>query len=114
MRFRATVEVAPSTAKKINKYLHNNAKTYKECQPKDTAFTYHATFANGYVAEIKCCAPDFEENSDNTSWCEAVLLDKNGRELAVTEVTDEFFGEWMLMNDSDIYYVDVVEKTPVL
>ena len=81
---------------------------------EDTAVIYTAHFANGTTAEVKCCAPDFSDGDDNYSWCEAVLFNDKGHQIAVSEPEGDFFGEWEFNLDGDVYYVDVEEKVPVM
>lgn len=73
---------------------------------EDETYTETAIFPNGYFMDIKICGVQYQEGEDNRPWCEAVLFDEKGREIACTDADDEFFGEWEIEADDDTYRVD--------
>lgn len=107
--YKATIEISKKEIKKINRYLDNPTKK-KNCLDEDETITYTAKFPNGYSMDIKCCGVEFDEDSDNSAWTEAVLFDSNGKQVTCSEPSDEFEGEWELIDFEhyDIYQVDVV------
>lgn len=74
---------------------------------EDDTLVYGADFGNGIEMDIKCCGVQYEENGINNAWCEAVLFD-NGTEVAVSDVEDDFFGEWELPYNNVTYVAEVV------
>lgn len=69
---------------------------------EDETFTETAVFGNGLEMDIKCCG-----TQEGEAWTEAVLFTKEGIGVAVSEPSDDFFGEWELYYKDDIYHVDV-------
>ena len=67
---------------------------------EDDTITVTVKFDNGYEADIKCCG-----TQDDVAWTEAVLFDGKGSQLAYTEPSDDFLGEWILEYEGDEYRV---------
>ena len=80
-----------------------------ECFDEDENFSLTADFGNGFEMDIKLCGVQYEEGADNLPWAEAVLF-HNGSEVAVSEVSESFFGRWILEYDGEEYVVDVLKK----
>lgn len=74
---------------------------------EDDMIVYDASFPNGYSMDIKCCGVKFEPDTTNKAWTEAVLFNKNGAEVACSDVEDWYIGRWELENDGITYIVDV-------
>lgn len=91
-------EIAP-----INRFLH--AKKRSDFQSEDNTLSNTVTFSDGMQMDIKCCGCQ-----DGPSWCEAVLFDKNGMELACSEVEDEYTGNWLITYDGIGYLADVLAE----
>lgn len=62
---------------------------------EDDTISITITFLEGYEMDIKCCGVQYEEGGNNVAWTEAVLF-KDGCEVACSEPSEEFFGEWEL------------------
>jgi len=62
----------------------------------------------GYTMMIQVVAPNSPE--DEPCWSQAVLLDKDGRELAVTEPSESLRGEWIIGYRTDEYSLIVMSK----
>ena len=80
----------------------------EECFGEDETITETARFDNGFEMYIKCCGVQYEEDGCNLAWTEAVLF-HNGGQVAFTEPSDEFEGDWELEDDDgNTYIVHVV------
>ena len=77
---------------------------------EDETFAFTAKFPDGYEMDVKCCGVQYESGSSNSAWCEAVLFNSRGGEVACTDVEDEFLGDWELEHDGVRYVVDVLEE----
>ncbi len=109
MRYEQTIKVDKAELEAINRYLEQEPEDESECLDEDDKFSNTATFPNGYSMDIECCGVQYEEGSDNTAWTQAVLYDKNGCEVAFTDVEFEYEGEWELedYDTGDVYVVNV-------
>lgn len=78
---------------------------------EDDRQTYGAdfgkVFGNRMEMDIKCCGVRYEDGGYNNAWCEAVLFE-DGCEVACSEISDDFFGEWSLTYGDE--YVTIVER----
>ena len=71
---------------------------------EDDTITDSVTFPNGMQMDIKCCG-----SQDDVAWTEAVLFNKDGVPEAISDVSDEFLGEWELTDgEGTTYRVTVV------
>lgn len=108
---RTFVETLALDAKElgiINRHLHEEPKNATECLGEDEMISHTVRFSNGYEMDIKCCGVQFDErNGTNTAWAEAVLFDKDGHEVACSEVGGDYQGEWTLKDGTDTYTVTV-------
>jgi hypothetical protein len=71
---------------------------------------YHsvtATFPDGVEMDIKCVAP--LNPSEETYWCEAVLF-VPPHEVACSEISDEFSGEWSIEYEDKLYKVNILPE----
>lgn len=80
----------------IDGYL--NAQTEDEYQGEGSTISRSVIFPDGKWMDVKCCGCQ-----DEPSWTEAVLFDQHGREVACSEVSDEFEGTWDLKHDGILY-----------
>ena len=96
----------------INKALTFEPKNENEVViGEDNNIIHTVTFPNGYFMDIKCCGVQYQEDSNNTAWTEAVLFDKEGYEVSCSEVEEEYTGLWELEDDEgNIYICEVVEE----
>ena len=106
----AIIRVPLGVAKFINKHLHHEPEDENECFGEDEAsVSYSVNFDNGYEVSVMMCGVQFRPGESNTAWTQAVLYDKEGRQVSYTEPADEFFGEWWMEDDDGAeYYVNVV------
>ena len=100
--FERTLKVDKSAMDFINKALNS-----PDFMGEDDTRAETAVFSDDIVMDIKCCGA-----KDEPAWTEAVLL-KRGKgqsfsEVAVSDVSDEFLGEWELDYNGDTYRVNVV------
>lgn len=100
--YRVITYVDPKTLATINEYL--SASREEDYQDEDDTISVTAVFPDGCQMDIKCCG-----SQDESSWTEAVLFDKQGRELCFSEPADEFDGEWELEFDGKTYIAIVAE-----
>ena len=78
---------------------------------EDETITHTAIFDDWVEMDIKVCGVQYDENTDNNNaWTEAVLYDENGYEIAFTEPQDDYFGEWRIASDNDIYVANVKKE----
>ena len=106
MRVEKKLILSHEEAEIINHYLHDEPKNQSECLGEDETIIHTVVFDNGIEMDIKCCGVQFEEGESNLAWTEAVLF-KGGSQVCCTEVSDEYFGEWMLEYNGDEYVVKV-------
>ena len=107
MIFTEKIIVSEKMANFIDYLLTHEPQTEEECFNEYLCVTNSCTFDNGIEMDIKMCGVRFEEGSSNLPWTEAVLF-KNGSEVNYTEVCDEYFGEWELFYNEDIYKCTVM------
>ena len=109
MNYTQTIKVSKKAFEAINHYLTVQPKTEEDAQSEDDTIVYSANFPDGKSIDVKCCGVQFEDGGENTSWTEAVLFDKDGYEIACTDVCEEFLGKWELEDrESNTYIADVV------
>lgn len=118
---KKVIYIDKKQAELLEKLCNVELKNEEECFGEDESIVYTAKFPNNYdivytakfpdnyEMDIKCCGVRFEENGSNTAWTEAVLF-KNGRSVACSEVSDDFFGEWELEANGCIFHVDIVKN----
>lgn len=88
------VTISKPVAETIEKYISNEVHL-----DEDETIIYTAKFPGGIEMDIKCCGV---QNEEDGAWTEAVLF-KNGCEVAVSGVEEEFLGEWSLKFDGVVY-----------
>lgn len=90
----------------IAKYIKDVLEIEEGCCPDfdEDAVIYTATarFPNGYEADIKLCNGD-------TPWVDPVLFDESGRQEALLDPDEDFFGEFRFEAGDGEYIVDVKE-----
>lgn len=84
-----TIYISEKCAKTIEKYLRG-----EELQGMGVSLSETATFPDGFDMDIRCCG------TKDDSFTEAILYDRKGREVALTEPCDAFTGCWELDDDS--------------
>ena len=103
-----TVYVKKSFIDMIERYLHKEPKDSSACLGEDETISVTTKFDNGVEMDIKCCGVQYKEGESNTAWSEAVLF-KNGSQVACTEPSDTFDGDWELeCADGDTYIAHVI------
>ena len=105
---RASTTISKAQAEAIDKYLCPIIQLEDACLSEDETISNTVIFDDGKQMDIKCCGVQFDPDSDNSAWTEAVLFDENGSELTHSDVSDEYVGEWELEYDG-ITYVGVIE-----
>ena len=108
--YKKTVKIEKNLADKISQYLTEHDSYENWCESglsEDRTISAAATFDNGYQMDVKCCGVQYDPNSTNTAWTEAVLFDDKGNELVCSDVSEDFFGQWELEHDGSKYIVDV-------
>lgn len=84
-----TIYISEKCVKTIEKYLRG-----EELQGMGVSLSETATFPDGFDMDIRCCG------TKDDSFTEAILYDRKGREVALTEPCDAFTGCWELDDDS--------------
>ena len=112
MRYVQEIKIDKDDFEVINRYLTIQPTCEEEAQDEDDTIIYTAKFPDGKFVDVKCCGVQFEEGGENTSWSEAVLFDKDGYEIACSEVCEDFLGEWELTDSmsGNVYVANVVLK----
>ena len=106
-RYRKTITISRAEADMINRYLTVEPLSKYECLSEDETILHTAVFGCGMEMDIKCCGVQYdEEEESNLAWAEAVLF-HNGSEVACTEVSDTYTGEWSLFYRGAEYIADV-------
>ncbi len=100
MEFVKKILVPAAEVAAIEKYLSNEVHL-----GEDEAVIHTAKFTDGVEVDVKCCGT---QDGDESAWTEAVLF-VDGVQFAMTEVEDEYFGEWRL-NCGGNDYVVIVER----
>ncbi len=112
MTHETTIKIPKSLEDRIIRYTTIPVKNESDMEftSRDMPITETAKFENGYEMDIKCCGVDFEEDSDNTAWLEAVLFNEGNSECCCTEPEFEqgFVGDWELECDDNTYIAHVV------
>ena len=106
MEFRKVIYIKKSEEKFCDKYLKNEPKNEDECLPEGCQYVNTAVFDDGHEMDIKLCGVRYEEGSVNTAWTEAVLF-FDRREVACSEVCEEYTGTWELEHNGNKYIVEV-------
>lgn len=112
MRYEQSVYLDSEILNKINQFLTEEPSCEEECLGEDETITETVAFGNGYEMDIKCCGVKFMEGEGETNlaWTEAVLF-RNGAQVAFTEPSDGFEGDWELEdNEGNVYVVHVMNK----
>ena len=96
-----TIYISESYAKLIEKYIRG-----EELQGMDATLSETATFPDGFDMDIRCCGTDVD------SFTEAILYDRKGKAVALTDPCDTFTGCWELEDDTTgtTYRVHVMTK----
>lgn len=84
----------------IDKYISG-----EELLGENDTFTTTVKFDNDFEIDVKCCG-----SQDGSVWTEAVLYDNDGHEAVMSEPSDEFFGEWVIEFEHDVYHAEI-ERT---
>lgn len=99
MKYEKTITIDSKTAAFYEKVLMST-----DMMGEDDTYIVTAEFENGMEMDIKICGCDNGE-----PWTEGVLFNKNSSEVAYTEPSEEFFGEWCFEYNNDIYVVNIVK-----
>lgn len=96
-----TIYISEKYAETIDKYLRG-----KELQGLDATLSETATFPDGFDMDIRCCGTDAD------SFTEAILYDRKGKVVALTDPCDTFTGCWELEDETTgtTYRVHVMTK----
>lgn len=112
--YKETITVSHEIAEKIKRYMNVEPENQDECLGEDEKFDYEVTFPDGKRMAVQVCGVQYRENEPgNTAWSQAVLWDENGRELAYTDVSEDFLGEWELDYDGVTYQIIVRDVAEV-
>ena len=114
MEYTGTIKVTKDEATWINKILTTEPQNESECFGENESFSKNFVFENDIRLYVDICGVQYEESDDNTCsnlpYTQATLNDKNGNELAFTEPSEDFFGEWEFEYNNDTYVVNVVAE----
>lgn len=108
MQYEKTIRLDPSYLDRIQKYLDKEPSCEEGCLGEDETIIETVKFDNGAAMDIKCCGVQFEEGGSNLAWTEAVLF-QNGKQVAFTEPSEDFEGDWELEDsDGNAYIVHIL------
>ena len=104
-RYKETIIIPDAMAWRIQHYLEHEPKDEDECLGEDETICDGVKFQDGTQMDIKCCGVQYldEPCRSNKAWTEAVLFDRNGSEIACTDVSDSYLGEWTLEHAGNTY-----------
>ena len=105
--YHETISISKEESDLINHLLSDGEA--EDRLEEDDVISHTVRFSNGFEADIKCCGSQYEENSDNAAWTEAVLFDRNSSEISCSDVSDEYVGDWVLEDNANgnIYLITV-------
>lgn len=110
MRKEQTIFIPMDEMAYIKKLLMTQPTNESECFGEDNHITNTADFGNGWEMDIKLCGIQYDEDcEDCTPWTEAVLF-YNGIEIACTEPSDDYKGEWTLADFEGNEYVVFIKE----
>ena len=107
MEYSEEIKISSAAAYCIEQLFREQPVTESECFGEDEKYSVRATFSNGYSMCIELCGVQYDENSDNTPYSQAVLYDEKGNQIAYSEPDWEFFGEWSFDYEGATYTVRV-------
>ena len=107
MEYRTRITIPETTKNFLNHILNHPPLSESDCFSEDETLSYTATFPNGYEADIQCCGVQYWEGELNLPWTQGILYDNYGREIQVSEPSDDYFGEWNFSVKKDSYIVFV-------
>lgn len=110
MRYEKSITVEKAKANYINRLLNVQPKFEKECFGENEKHSDSVTFENGYKMYVDICGVQYEDGGDNTAWSQAVLHDKDGFQLAYTEPSVDYLGEWEITFNGDVYVMNISTK----
>lgn len=112
MIFHEKIFISKKAAEYGEKLLTVEPKDESECfGENEPNIVYSTKFDNGYGIDIMICGVQYEENSSNTAWSQAILLYPCGQEVCCTETENYLLGEWELEdNEGNQYFVEVVKE----
>ena len=105
----ATITISKADSEKISKWLTEptNEDDYNDNYlSEDETYSQTAKFDDGYEVDVKVCGVQYDEDSPNSCWTEAVLF-QNGSEVCCTDPSDEYLGYWELETETDLYRVTI-------
>ena len=73
---------------------------------RDECITQTVKFDNGYEADIKLVIAD----GDSYNWTEGILFNTNGQQVALTEPSEDFFGEWYFEDHEGNQYFATIDE----
>ena len=73
---------------------------------RDETYTYTCKFPDGYFMDVKLVVCE-----EDSPYCEAVLFNPEGCQVAMTDVEEELLGEWSLEYNGTTYSVMLVALT---
>lgn len=104
------IKLDSSEVKWIKKALSVEPECESDCMGEDETYSRTVVFDRHMSMDVKLCGVQYNPNaSSNLPWTEAVLF-RDGSEIACSEASDDFFGEWTLFDGKDRYTVVVEEE----
>ena len=104
MIFKKELLLSKDTLAVYDKKLTAEPKSESDCLGEDEKISHTVKFDDGKEMDIEICGVQYEEGSSNLPWTQAVLYE-NGCEVAVSEPSEAFDGEWSLDDDGNTYTV---------
>lgn len=92
----------------IQRILNTTPTCESDCFGEDETICFGVVFDDDKQADVKLCGVQYECGQLNLPWCEMVLFDQYGHQLAFTEPQEEYFGEWSIEYNNTVYIVNVV------
>ena len=93
-------------AEEIDYMLTHEPKSKAESVPEGEVLGYAINLDSSYCMVVRICGVQYLPAEDNRPWCEAILYE-NGMEVACTDATGEFFGEWKIAYKGEEFVVRI-------
>ena len=101
--FNSNIIVGKTEAEQIKKYLNG-----EEYLSENEKMGYTISFENGAEMDIAVLGVEYIDGDDNGAWTDAMLF--KGNNVCYADSQEDFFGEWEIEFDGDIYRVNVIEE----
>ena len=109
MRFCEKITLTEEETKTVERLLTKEPSCRKNCFGENETFVKTARFPDGIQMDVKICGVEYDPHAEtNLPWTEAVLFNERGGEIACSEPSEGYDGEWLLESDGNEYSATVI------